>query len=106
MPYLVTTSYYPSDKAEETAKITLEMIKKYPDDKKLGETIVFGSTRTPNGIKGLSIREIKKGKLDAAVDFVNKRVAMFYGVAGYESKTEIYSTLEEGMGLLGIKVPK
>jgi hypothetical protein len=105
MPYLVTTVYYPSDIIDEVIKTYLDMVKKYPYDKSLGEEVVHGSIRTRDGIKVLHIIDVKKGKLEKAVDFSNKRLAMFYGVDGYESKTQIYSTIEEGFDILGLKAP-
>ena len=40
MPYIITTSWYPTHKTQEVAKKYLEMLEKYPPDESLGEGIV------------------------------------------------------------------
>ena len=65
MPYIFTTSLYPSDKAVEVAKRYLEAITKYPPDSSLGTQVVpTAVTTTLQGIKVIGITEVKKGKLE------------------------------------------
>ena len=68
MPYIFTTSLYPSDKAPEVAKRYLEAIAKYPPDADLGTQLVPAAvTTTLQGIKVVGIIEVKKGKLEDAM---------------------------------------
>ncbi len=52
MPYLITTSLYPSDKAPEVAKMYLEAIRKYPPDENLATQVVPAAVKaTHQGIQ-------------------------------------------------------
>jgi hypothetical protein len=103
MPYIFTTSMYPSDKAPEVAKRYLEAITKYPPDASLGTQIVPAAVITTlQGIKVIGIIEVKKGKLEDAMIRVAEMMAMFFNIEGFEYKMERYATVEEAMKTIGL----
>jgi hypothetical protein len=103
MPYIFTTSVYPSDKATDVAKRYLEAITKYPPDDSLGTPIVPAAVITTlQGIKVIGITEVKKGKLEDAMIRVANMMAMFFDIKGFEYTMERYATLEEAMKTIGM----
>jgi hypothetical protein len=106
MPYIITTTLYPSDKVTDVAKMYLEAIKKYPPDESLGTTIVPAAViATLQGIKVITIIEVKKGKLEDAQTRMANIMAMFHSIQGYEYSIETYLKVEEAMGLIGMRRP-
>lgn len=76
---------------------------KYPPDNSLGTRIVPGAvTTTLQGIKMISITEVKKGKLDDIMNRAATQMAMYYSIQGFEYTIERYATLEEAMSTLGL----
>jgi len=60
MPYLITTSTYPSDKTAEVAEQYLEAIKKYPMDDNLETEVVPGAVKSSHqGLRVIGITEVK-----------------------------------------------
>jgi hypothetical protein len=107
MPYLIVTSSWPSDKSDETAKKYLEVITKYPPDDSLGTEVVPGAfSSTLQGIKAITIIEVKKGKLEDLLTRERKALSMFRTIQGYESQVETYMTLEEAFGSIDMSLPK
>jgi hypothetical protein len=107
MPYIITTSLYPSDKAPEVATRYLEVIAKYPLDASLGTQIVPAAVITTlQGIKVIGITEVKKGKVEDAETIIANRIAnmmaMFFSIQGFEYTIERYATLEEAMKTIGM----
>ena len=50
--YIITTSLYPTHKANEVAKKYFEMLAKYPPDESLGEATVQATVKTRFSQKG------------------------------------------------------
>jgi hypothetical protein len=106
MPYIITTTLYPSDKVTDVAKMYLEAIKKYPPDESLGTTIVPAAViATLQGIKVITIIEVKKGKLEDAQTRMANIMAMFHSIQGYEYSMETYLKVEEALGVIGMSLP-
>ena len=106
MPYIVTTVNYPSDKNNEVIKVFFDALQKHPPNPKFGEIVVQASPkRTLKGIKGMNIIKVKQGKLEDALALAEKQAAMFLDVQGYESEIEVWNTMEEALGNLGIEPP-
>ncbi len=107
MPYIVTTSIYPADKANEVAEIYLEAIKKYPPDENLGTTIIPAAVKsTEKGIRVMGVVEVKEGKLEEALSRSSKLMQPFLSIVGYSYTTDINLTIIEGLELLGISPPE
>jgi hypothetical protein len=106
MPYLIVTASWPSDKSDEVAKMFFEEMKKYPPDDSLGIPVVPAAfTRTLQGIEAMVVIEVKKGKLEDLLTREMNALAMFRNIQGYEAQVEIYMTLEEALGTIGMSPP-
>ena len=106
MPYVVTKARYPSYQANEVAKRGIEVIKQFPPDKTLGDRLLPLAVYTSNkGIKYMVVTEIKAGKLEEALTRAGKSQAMFLGIEGYESTTEVWSTASEAYSTINMKSP-
>lgn len=106
MPYIITTSLYPSDKAPEVAKRYLEAMQKYPIDETLESPVVPAAVKaTQQGIKVIMISETKEGKLEEAYARSVGRNVMFQDISGFESSIDIHYTLAEGMKAIGMSLP-
>ena len=105
MPYLIVRSCWPSARIPEIIKKAIEVLKKYPPDDSLGEAIVPNAVKTTtDGIKTISVTEVKKGKLEEAIARTNEALVMYAPVEGWEASIEVWSTLTEAYAVLG-KVP-
>jgi hypothetical protein len=106
MPYLVTTSMYPSEKAPEVAGKYLEALAKYPPDESLGTEIVPAAIKsTHQGIKGTSITDVPEEKLFAAYSRTVNTMVMFQSIPGFVYTVEVQLKVEEAMSALGMDIP-
>ena len=107
MPYIITTSVYPSDKASDVAERWLEALAKYPPDENLATQVVPAAVKaTHKGISGMTVFEVKEGKLQEAIQLVVKSMAMFQSIAGFEHSIDIHYTAEEAMEVIGMSMPE
>ncbi len=107
MPYIMTTSLYPSDKAPEVAEKYLEAITKYPQDENLGTLVIPAAVKaTEDGIKVIAIEEVKEGKLEEALVRTAKINVMFHGITGHRYRTDLYLKIEEALDLIGMSIPE
>ena len=106
MPYIVVTGWYPTDIGTEIANKYFEMLKQYPFDRSLGkETIPVAVTTNKKGVKLLSVMDVKEGKLEDALTWVNSRMVLFQSIKGYEYKIRVWSTIVEALELIGMSSP-
>ena len=106
MPYLLTTSSYPTDLRDEVVKAYFIMLKEMPFDKSLGkETIQVAVTTNPKGVKSLSIANIKEGKLTEAILWTYKRMTYFQEIKGFEYKIRVWTTIVEALESIGESLP-
>jgi hypothetical protein len=107
MPYIITTSLYPSDISPEVAKRYLEAIQKYPIDESLSSPVVPAAVKaTHQGIEVIMITEPKEGKLQEAYALGVNRMVMFHSIEGFEYSMDIYYTLTEAMTAIGMSLPE
>jgi len=105
MPYLITTSLYPSEKAAEVGERYLEALPKYPPDESLGKEIVPAAVRsTHQGIKVLGIYEVQEGKLDAAYSRYVNIMVMFHNIVGFVYTIEVFLKVEEAMSAIDMDI--
>ena len=103
MPYIITTSLYPSDKTPEVAKRYIEAITKYPPDNNFGVMLVPAALKpTLEGIKVIGIEEVKKGKLEDAITRAVNLMVMFRSIQGFEYTIDNYLTVEEALKTIGM----
>ncbi len=107
MPYIFTTSWYPTDKSNEVAKRYFEMLEKFPPDESLGELIVPAAvTTTKQGVKVMVVSEVKEGKLEEALTYTGNQMAMFQDIVGFEYATRVYSLVTEALAMIGMSLPE
>ncbi|MBA7622652.1 hypothetical protein ES703_30030 [subsurface metagenome] len=107
MPYIWLTAWYPTHIRDEVMKKWIESRRKFPEDPSLSETVVnVANKTTKNGLKIVNITKVKEGKLREALMLTAKTMIMFQDIEGFEYKTELYSTIEESMEALGLKMPE
>jgi hypothetical protein len=107
MPYIITTSLYPSDKGSEVAEKYLEAIQKYPPDENLATQVVPAAVKaTHQGVRVVGIVEVKEGKLEEAYTRAVNMMVMFQSIAGFEYTMEIYFKVEEALSLIGMSLPE
>ena len=107
MPYIWVTIYYPTHIRDEVIKKWVEAVRKFPEDPSLSETVVsLANKTTKDGVKVVSIAKVKEGKLQEALMRTGRTLIMFQDIEGFEYKTELYSTIEESMEALGLKMPE
>ena len=61
---------------------------------------------TKKGIKGLSVMEVKEGKLEAALARTAENLAMFRNIVGYEYSIDVWFTIEEALATVGASMPE
>ena len=107
MVYLYATVWFPPVKGEEVGKKFLEIMKKYPEDRSLGKTVLDGALmRTKYGIKAITISSVKEGKLEAAQERVDKILAAYSEIEGVNTRLETWATLVDSLEAVGLKPPK
>jgi len=107
MPYIITTSLYPSHEGPEVAERYLEALAKYPPDENLATEIVPAAVKSVHeGIKVIGIAEVKEGKLEEALNRTANMMVMFQSVEGFEYTTEIHYKVEEALALIGMSLPE
>ncbi len=107
MPYIITTSLYPSHKAPEVAERYLEAITKYPLDANIATEVVPAAVKAVHeGIKVTGIIEVKEGKLEEALNRTVNMMVMFQSIEGFRYTTEIHYKVEEALALIGMSSPE
>ena len=101
MPYIVTTSWYPTHKNDEVVKVYLEALAKYPPSKMPGKLIVpVAVTTTKKGLISVRIREIKTDdgqSLSDALRTVGEMMTEFLHIDGFEYTIRLWETISEAM---------
>jgi hypothetical protein len=101
--YIIVTSLYPNDKVKEVANMYLKMMTKYPDDASVCTPVVPVAVRsTLQGMRVLSIQEVKKGKFEDASAFVINRMHMFNDIQGYKWSMKNFLNIEEALKSIGM----
>jgi hypothetical protein len=107
MPYIFTTSSYPTDLRDEAVEAYFKMLKEMPFDKSLGkETIQVAVTTNPRGIESLSIMNVKEGKLTEAYLWTYRRMSYFQLIKGFEYKIRVWTTIVEALETINRKLPE
>ena len=107
MPYLVTTSTYPSDLATAVAERYFEALQKYPVDENQVKELVPAAVKSTNqGLKVMGVWEVKEGKLEGALKRLTDFMVMFQTIPGFEYTIDTNWSVEEALGMLGMELPK
>jgi len=107
MPYIFTTSSYPTDLRDEVVEAYFKMLKEMPFDKSLGKEIIqVAVTTNPRGVESLSIMNVKEGKLTEAYLWTFKRMSYFQLIKGFEFKIRVWTTIVEALETINRKLPE
>lgn len=107
MSYIVVTCWYPSHITLKVVQKYLDVMQAVPEDENLASFVVpFAGSSTKHGTKALSILEVKPGKLEEALELVQKRMVMFHEIEGFEYSMEVQSTAAETLALIGMSAPE
>ena len=107
MPYLISTAIFPGEKIPDIVRKVIEVNKKFPPDESLGEAVVPNALKgTLDGIKAISILEVKEGKLEAAITRTTALLNSYVVIPGYKYSIDVWSTVEEAYGSIGQKPPE
>ena len=107
MPYIFTTSSYPTDLRDEVVEAYFRMLKEMPFDKSLGkETVQVAVTTNPRGVESLSIMNVKEGKLTEAILWTNKRMTYLQLIKGFEYKIRVWTTIVEALESINRSLPE
>ena len=94
--YIVLKSFYPTNKVEEVQKIYMELVKKYPPDDSIAETLIRGAGKaSEKGYEGMSIWKVKEGKFDPMVIRIMKAMSMFNNIEEFGWSVDVWATPEE-----------
>ena len=106
MVLIMVTAWYPPDKAIEVAKKYIEVMQKIPEDPSIEKPLVTaGVSSDKDGIKVITIGEVKKGKFEEAMNNTARRLVEYFGIEGYRYEVNTLLTLEEAMPLIGLAPP-
>lgn len=107
MPYIITTSSYPTHKAKKVAELYFDMLKEFPPDRSIEKELVPAAvTTTDRGIRVVNISLAKAGKLEEVYHRTGKAMAMFQSIEGFEYSIRVWSTVVEALETLGMKLPE
>jgi len=105
--YIIATLWYPPQQARAYAKRAFESIKKFPFDKNLSKIILLGAvSNTEEGLRLISIAEIKEGKTKEAVLLASKRILFTAeGIEGLKYKIETCMSAAEAITTVDMQLP-
>lgn len=105
MAYIIVTVWFPYQKRNEIGKKALEVIQNIRKNP-IGTNIIPGALmRTREGIKGMTIFEIKEGELETAIDRANEVIDMYSEIEGVNGQIDIMATMAEALSSIGLKAP-
>ena len=103
MPYIISRTWYPPSKMDETAKKYLEALGKFPFDESLGKQIVpVAVTVSKDGLETLMIVEVEIPKVGEALEWVKRFMIEFRTIEGFNYEVKTWSTAEEGLARMGL----
>ncbi len=106
MPNIFVTGYYPTHKIAEVVKKFFETRKKFPPSEFPGELLVDAtSTSTERGIETVEIYNTSEENFGKATKWLTKSLVPYQLIEGFEYTVRNYTTLEEGLESIGMKMP-
>ncbi len=105
MPFIISTSSYPSHKQDEVIKKYIKILPKYPPDESLGETVAQPVSTGPNGITVMTIYRVKEGQFEAAYKRIGAQLYEYNNIEGYEYEVKVWYTFPEASAIAGLPSP-
>lgn len=107
MPYILTKTWWPSDKTPQVVDKAFELFQKIPPDPSISENVVQNCVKaTDKGIVNITIADVKKGKLEEALDRTQKYWVEYHNIIGLEYSIEVWMNAVEAFGAIGKKPPE
>ena len=108
MPYVVITSKFPLNKANEAAKIYVENIKEFRSAQRaLTKEIIPNAVKaTDDGIESFGVHDVKEGKLEEFLLLQQKEMVKYHEVEGYKYTIEVRFKATEALEMIGLKIPE
>lgn len=108
LPYVLTTSIFPLDQAEEVAKIYIKTAKDYRSShRELAKEIVPNAVKViDDGINSISVYDVKEGKLEEFLFLEQKNLVNYHNIPGYKYHIEVRFKVTEALELVGMKAPE
>jgi hypothetical protein len=108
MPFVVIFMKYPTHIVNEVVQKAVEANQKkmFPDEEDLYEVLVRSAWKTTaEGLKAMSVIQVKEGKLEEVLKSVYKEMLYFSELEGLESNVEVWGTWREAFELMGMEIP-
>ena len=103
MPYIISRTWYPPSKMDETAKKYLEVLDKFPFDESLGKQVVpVAVTVSKDGLETQMIMEVEIPKVGEALEWVKRFMIEFRTIEGFNYEVKTWSTAQEGLARMGL----
>ena len=107
MPYIFLTAYYPTHLTPEVVRAWYGGRKKFPpSDFPWDVPVEVASKATKKGIETVSVYKATTEKAGDALLWIMKSVVVYQAIEGFEYAIETYSTMEEGLESVGMKMPE
>lgn len=107
MPYIFVTGYYPTHKTPEVVKEWFAERKKFPPAEFPGDISVdAASTATAEGLETVTIYRVTEENTGKALMRIIRTMVGFQSIEGFEYSIRMYSTPEEGLESIGMKMPE
>ncbi len=107
MPYILTKTWWPSDKTPEVVDKAFKVFSKQPPDPSISENVVQNCVKaTDKGIVNITIAEVKKGKLEEAMKRTQEYWVDYHSIVGLEYSIEVWMNAVEAFGAIGKKPPE
>jgi len=106
MVLLVTTSWFPINKANDVAKKYIDVFKKFPPNESLGKLLVTAVKVTKDGIKAMGISEVVKGKVEEYYAQAIMSQQEYAGIEGFKYEVETFMDILEAFAVVGMKPPE
>ena len=108
MPYVITTTKFPLNKAEEAAKIYVDTLKEFRSAQKaLTKEIVPNAVKaTDDGIESIGVHDVKQGKLEEFLLLIQKYMVNYHNIEGYKYTIEVRFKAVEALDMIGMKMPE
>lgn len=107
MVILVSTTTFPYNKGKDVAELFAEVAKKLPVQKDMEKPILRMAARvTKDGLKTISITEVKKEKYDEFMKHISKVQMEYFKIEGIKFEVEHYLSGVDAMALVGMMMPE
>ncbi len=96
---IIVNVSYPLESSKETAKRFAELP---PVPSYITLKGPYSSSEIGVGIKALAVYEFDQSKMREAFEFVNSRLAKYFGVPGYTFSSGFWLEAKEGLKMIGL----